>query len=377
MIKQYQILLVTILLLLSACISQYLPEVNETQELLVVEGLITDQPVPNSIKLSKSLPLRSKVNAKPMTGFDVTITDDLGKLYNLKETNAGTYITDPTVFKGKIGRFYTLHISKTSVDRRIEYESTPMEMMPVPQIDSIYYEKEVLKEGYEGWFGIDACKIFLDTRDPQNTCRFFRWSYSETWILRLLFPVQNNKCWITENSDFVDIKKTTEIKEGLILRHPVKYISNLTDRLKIRYSILVNQYSLSEDEYTYWEKVQKFTDQVGGLYDIIPSSIPSNIHNINYPEEKVLGYFSVSASSSKRIYIQDKFDGIIDQYTECISDTIYGNYDPPQLNVSAWILSDNILSDGTRQRVLTLRKECADCTTRGTNIKPDFWNDGK
>jgi hypothetical protein len=45
---------------------------------------------------------------------------------------------------------------------------------------------------------------------------------------------------------------------------------------------------------------------------MIPSSIPSNISCIDDPNEKVLGYFSVSARSSKKIFIKDIFSGLID-----------------------------------------------------------------
>jgi hypothetical protein len=81
----------------------------------------------------------------------------------------------------------------------------------------------------------------------------------------------------------------------------LKFISNLTDRLRVGYSILVDQYSLNEDEYLYWEKLQSITEQVGGLYDIIPSPVPSNVYCVDDPNEKVLGYFSVSANTSKRL----------------------------------------------------------------------------
>ena len=170
-------------------------------------------------------------------------------------------------------------------------------------------EKDVVKESYNGWFGIDACQIYLDTHDPENLCSYYRWTFSETWILRLLFPVPNMTCWITEETKKVNVKNASSIKEAMIVRHPITYISNVTDRLKIRYSILVNQFSLNEEEFAYWDKAHDFIDQSGGLYDIIPSSIPNNLRRVGFPEEKVLGYFSVSAVSSKRIFIQDNFRG--------------------------------------------------------------------
>src|SRR5512137_337813 len=99
------------LILLNGCIVQFTPETEEEKELLVVEGLITDQPGPNTIKLSKSLPFGKKSEAKPLSGCVVSLKDDLGNYYPLNEKVAGTYITDPSAFRGQVGRFYTLNIS--------------------------------------------------------------------------------------------------------------------------------------------------------------------------------------------------------------------------------------------------------------------------
>jgi hypothetical protein len=370
-------ILILFFLLLNSCIVQFIPEISEEQELLVVEGLVTDQPQADTIKLSRSLPLGEKSAARPQSGCTVKILDDLGNSFILEEIKAGTYITNSATFKGEIGRSYTLQITTNNGLKNQNYESFPMEMKPVPPIDSIYYEKKIVKEDIEGWFGIDACQIYLDTHDPENICKFYRWDYSETWVHRLLFPVPNMICWISDVSEKTIIKSTAAFEESRITRNPVTYITNYTDRLKWEYSILVNQYSLNEEEYIYWEKVQNFTDQVGGLYDLIPASIPGNIFSLNNPNEKVLGYFSVSAMSSKRIFIKENFAGIIDRYDKCVTDTIYGDYDPPELNVSLWTLIDHPASFYPRTRVLTDNYGCYDCRTRGTNKKPDFWIDDK
>jgi hypothetical protein len=166
----------------------------------------------------------------------------------------------------------------------------------------------------------------------------------------------------------------------MIKRHPVTYISNVTDRLKTRYSILVNQYSLNEDEYNYWARLQKLTEQVGGLYDLVPASIPGNIMCIENPGEKVLGYFSVSAISSKRIFIEDKFEGIIDPYARCATDTLIGGPDYIEgLGISVWTLFDTPARPfvSPRIRIFTETRGCADCTLRGTTQKPVFWTDDK
>ena len=206
--------------------------------------------------------------------------------------------------------------------------------------------------------------------------------------------VPNKQCWISSNSDVINIKNTSILEDDRIVRYPLTFISNNTDRLNVKYSILVNQYSLNEDEYLYWEKLQSLSEQVGGLYDMIPSAVPSNVYCVDDPNEKVMGYFSVSANSSKRIFIKDNFSGLIDRYTNCISDTIFNGDFIPNLNISSWIIEAGLIHPttwiigpgGFLQQIflppvpyvlITYDPGCADCTVRGTKIEPDFWNNDK
>lgn len=375
MIKRNYIIFFLIVQLLSSCITQFIPQITEEKELLVVQGLITDQQETDTIKLSKSLPFGHVNEATPVSGSRVSISDNMGNSFGLIEIKNGTYITDVSNFRGIPGRYYTLHINTNSDN--LNYESLPVEMKAVPLIDSLYYDKIVVEQPYENFKGIDACQIYLNTYDPSDNCKYYRWDYSETWELRLLFDVPNQTCWISDKSKAINIKSTVAFNESRINRLPVNYITNATDRLKTKYSILVNQYSLNADEFNYWEKIQNVAIQVGGLYDIIPSSIPSNIHCIENPGKVVLGYFSVSAKSSKRIFIKDNFEGIINQYANCVTDTI-GTDKPVGINETVWILvyhKCSIPCSSTFE--ITTHRECADCTTRGTIIKPDFWTDDK
>jgi hypothetical protein len=372
------IFLISILLLFSSCITQFIPQTTENKELLVVEGLITDKPGAYTIKLSKSVPLGIRNVAEPLKGCFIRISDDLGQIFSFKETVAGTYVSDPSIFQGATGRFYTLHISTSSALNNLNYESFPMEMKPVPPIDSVYYEKITLQESSERSGGQEGCQIFLNTHDPKNECKFYRWEYTETWEFHIPYIVPNQICWISDNSNVINVKNTSVFKEDRINKYPLHQISNITDRLAIKYSILVNQYSLNEDEYSYWEKLENISEQVGGLYDMIPAAIPSNVYCIDDPNEKVLGYFSVSANSSKRVFIKDRFAGVMTPYTEeaCIADTIFGGAPIPYLNTNAWIIIDHPMPPPS-YRVITYSKGCYDCTERGTNIEPDFWKMSK
>lgn len=368
-----------VLLLLGGCITEYIPDIKEEKELLVVEGLISDQNQSNIIKISTSVPLGEKIDANPLTGCYVSLTDDRGNNYYLWEKYKGIYVTDSTVFRGIPGRLYTLHISVMNGKNTTHYQSDAVEMKPVPSIDSIYYEKVLIKEAVDKQDPVEGCQVYLDTHDSENKTQYYRFDYRETWKLRLKADVPNQVCWVTNISPDIVVENATSYSEYRFKRYPITYISNMTDRLVTRYSILVNQYSLTENEFNYWKKLKNVTVSVGGLHDIIPASIPSNIYCIENSEEKVLGYFSVSAMSSQRIYIDEDFKGLVDPYANCAIDTIYDGKEYIEgLGTYLWLLFDikpTPFSGKPRLRIITDKKGCADCTVRGTTVKPAWWKD--
>ncbi len=376
--KIYIYIILAVVLIISGCITSFVPETDEDPELLVVEAMITDQAEAFSIRLSKSMPLGERVlpstRLRPVSGYTVFISDDHDNYYWVRESSVkGTYVTDPALFRAVVGRVYTLRINSTSGEGGdYSYQSLPMRLNPVPPIDSLYYGKVLIKDKTQYSIAEEGCNVFLDTEDPSGECKFFRWDYSETWKFQLPYPVTNNTCWISSNSDNIIIKSTSVLSEARVSGFPVKFISNETDRLKVRYSILVNQYSLNEDEFSFWEKLQNISEEVGGLYDITPGTIPGNIYCVEDPSRQVLGYFSVSAKTSERLYIDDYFRGVVNLYSDCVSDTIFGGAEIPELNTRVWILEEQMYAMPPF-RVLTEKKFCADCSVRGTTTKPDFW----
>jgi hypothetical protein len=364
-----------ILLLLNGCISQFLPVTTEDQNILVVEGLITDQPGSCAVKITTSMPLGGSSAAIPLSGCGVVLSDDLGNSITLNESSAGSYVPNPS-FQGTVGRTYTLHIRTNTSHFNHTYESAPMLMRPVPPIDSLYYERVVLGRSSDGYPNKEGCQIYLNTHDPDKLCKFYRWEFAETWEFSLPYQVANKTCWVTTHSDKINIKTTSSFSNDIINHQPLNFITNESDRLKIKYSILVNQYSIGEDEFSYWEKLQKTVEQVGSLYDMIPSSIPSNIKCIEKPAENVLGYFSVSSVKSKRIFIKDQFRGMPDLYTDCENIRV-GYFDPiPSLNITEWLIIDHP-EPPPGYKILTLHKGCADCSVRGSTVEPDFWHDDR
>ena len=359
-------------LIIASCVTKFLPEIKDDQRLLVVEGLITDQPEVYSVKLSWSIPVGSEQKVSPIGGWKVEVHDNLGNIYQFTESpDTGTYISDIEIFQGIVGRTYTLQISTGSdASSHHSYESIPVEMRAVPPIDSLFYEKVTIREGTESRGPVEGCQIYVNSYDPEGKCRYFRWDYSETWKFQIPYDVKNQVCWITTNSANIDIKTTSVLTEDRIIRYPLRFISNEGDQLSERYSILVNQYSISEDEYSYWEKLHNITQDVGGLYDIMPSSVRGNVFCAEDTDQQVLGYFSVSAKTSERIYVDGLFRGPVNIYKDCPGDTLAAGEFIPGLNQYKWIIFESNV-----YIIITYDKRCADCTTRGTLTKPDFWEE--
>ncbi len=357
-------------LALTGCTIQFIPDTDENKELLVVEGLITDQDRVNTVRLSRSLPLGKPLVRKPVTRAAVTITDDLGTVTTLREAKSGVYVTDSTKFRGVPGRSYSLRIRIANAN----YTSDMVKMKAVPEVSSLDWERVTFTQSDDIMDLEEGARIILDTNDPTRECLYYRWEYTETWEYHVPYDVVNRVCWVTERSDRILIKNTTVYNQARVTDYPVSLVTNKTDKLKETYSILVKQYSLNEQEFDFWSRMLNLSQNVGGLYDITPMAIPSNIRNENNPEETVLGYFSVSAVSEKRLFIDERFMGLPNFYTYCATDTLYGRLPEEGLNVDFWVIED-YGNESPPFWVITTYRECADCTTRGTTVKPDFWDD--
>jgi hypothetical protein len=362
-------------LILQGCISQFLPEVQDFKDYIVVDALVTDQNNSYKVNISRTSKLGNSFNKIPVSGCLVTITDDQENLFQLFETESGLYLTDSLSFRGQVGRKYTLHI-KTDGH---QYESFPMEMKPVPLIDSLYAEI-IDNNSYQLGKTVRGYQVYFDTHDPSNSCKFFRWDFQETWEFHLPYlfeTIVNTTCWKSAPSKKIYIENTSSLTEDIVNKFPLNFITSETDRLTRKYSLLVRQFSLNEDEYNYWDKLKRITEEVGGLYDVIPMSIESNIYCTDSPVEKVLGYFSVSSVASKRIFIKNTLTGFPDFYKTCPFDTVNVGVPIPNLNTYLFILTMIRIGNGPFQYVLTMNKECVDCTLNGTNKMPDFWNTTK
>lgn len=410
-----RILLIIFLTAAASCIDPYIPDLKNYKSLLVVEGLITNKNNSYKIKLCRTTS-RQDADPEKVTDANVYITDGDGIKTTLRNNGDGYYITDSTTFTGVIGRKYTLHIS--TMDGK-EYKSEECTMLPVADIDTIYYEKGEELSGNMGEL-YTGLKIFLNSSDATGMNQYFRWTFEEVWKFiipnpqRYIYfivndttfhfenvPVLKDICWKKNRSAEIIINSVHPGETNYVQKQQIHFIAPVrSDRLTKQYSILVKQYSISKKEYDFWDNLKKVNEAGGDIFNSQPYSVISNIHNINDVNEMVLGYFEVSAISEKRIYITvrelDKLN--LPHYENDCVDIAKSPDDWPVDPKPSWdqiyrmytlsgeyifvmpVVRDGTVPEGSvfQSNLLKLvfsKKVCSLCEYTGFAAKPDFWID--
>jgi hypothetical protein len=394
--KYFSLIAIGIMMLLSdRCVEPYMPELeaNDAVDLLVVEGLITNETGPFSIRLTSTVPVYDYwnilENTRPVTGAEVQIVDDQGNIYLLFENDAGWYETEEKELKGIPGNTYTLMI--TTSDGRM-YESSPELMQEASEIARVHYQE--IKRTYfdletpyeENWLN-----ILVDAKAPGKDVTYFKWDFEETWEFEMPAYVRVNHgnnhdgvepapppswesieidqekkhCWVTESSGSILIKSTVDDPSNEVRSFILQSIGPQDDRLNIKYSILVKQHVISRDFYNYFKRIREANEETGGIYEKAPAQILGNMQCCDGGRE-VLGYFMASAVKTKRIFI-------VPSEHRVAKGTVYGNcgWTSEPSGYFPFYLYGTY--DGGSTNVYSSNRYCTDCRVRGTNVAPDFW----
>ena len=318
--------------MLVSCTEIYNPKIDSGAEALVVEGLITNEAGPFTIKLSKAGLYNSKSTVTYVGGAKLTIRDNLNQSFTLTDNLKGNYVT-PDYFKTKIGNTYTLFIETTN---GFIYKSKPQKLLPPLSYDSIYGIHTINK-----YIGQDnqlkslvgsniALNMFksVATTDSLPLCRFSPvitvqyeyWEPSDSawfWI---------HKCW--KSIPLNDTENITEDKShsasAYIMGHSLCFTPVLMEGygmaepagfVETHYYLRINQYNINRDTYDYYTEANKQLTTSGKIFDPITSQLQGNLTCINSPSETVLGFFEASSVSRSSIVIfQNLASSVVNLY---------------------------------------------------------------
>ena len=364
-----------LLLTALACRKAYLPpEIASAGSLLVVEGVIVPGADSTFIRLSHTVKLSEKTSSQPETGATVTVEGN-GATYNLTEIAGGTYASAGLSLDA--AKTYRLKIHTAGGQ---DYLSDEMEVKITPPIDSISYK-------IKG----DTLDFYSAAHDPSGKTQYYRWDYQENWrfnaaffsefkvqgdsIVERTFPQDDiYTCYTSSKSSTILLNTSVRTSQDIITQNPIAQIPAGSEKISIRYSMLLRQYALSKEAYAFWENLKKNTEQLGSIFDALPSEISGNIHNVANPQTPVIGYVSISTIASKRVYVDRSEMPFTPAWRTVYAFEGCSIRIPEGNEIQESVIQGNGLNIPIKANNYTSR-QCADCTIRGTLLKPAFWTD--
>lgn len=384
-----------LLLLLMACVEPFEVDIPFQERFLVVEGLITDQAETYTVMLSYSSAVSSD-EVVTVNNAAVSVESQSGAIFPFSEQEPGIFISNILTFQAKVDESYRLLIE---LDGK-SYASSYALLTASPPIDSLYweYDARVTAAG-----ALQGTQIYVDVENSQAISSFYRYQWVETWKYGILYPANyiylgNNQdqtvqayptCYQTKSSEGINIASTVQNSTDKLLGHPLDFVTTNSNRLDKRYSVLVRQYVVGEEEFLFWKTIKESTENVGSLFDRQPQSRLGNVQNINDPTEAVLGYFSASGLSEKRLFI-DRTElplgtRIQNGFRECGAtlDTLQrseAGFTQAEIdqNIFALLNQGRVFYDFADRPAISgyifTSPACSDCRVLGgTEVKPDFW----
>lgn len=347
--------------------------------MMVIDGFLNSTENSASVKLSYATALSSDVPPVVETGATVTIEEEGGGTLILNETEPGNYKLD-NLFVDKTKRYRLLVRTNAGKDFFSDY----IEILDTPQIDSVTWKPDD-----------NGVNVFVNTHDAESNSEYYSWSYEETWEYNASFystykmvngeafqrfpDDQIYTCWTTTSSTEILVGSTTRLAEAVVRDFPITFVAGPDVKLSRRYSILVRQKTLSKDAYDFWSQLKKTTENLGGLFDGLPTQVLGNMHDAS-SEKPVLGYFSGGEVSEKRLFIKlaELPEVLLRQRVSPLCTPV----DVERLEVAelprtpnSVLLIDPIYVQGVGiVAYTTARTACIDCKLHGGGTKrPDFW----
>ncbi|MGN6248789.1 MAG: DUF4249 domain-containing protein [Ginsengibacter sp.] len=368
---------IVLLVFFFSCKEPYDPPLKASgAHYLVVEGYIHSDGQPTTITLSRTRNIAWGDTATRIyeTGALVVIEDDQNNSYPLYASGGGNY---SGAYNLSNDRKYRLHIT-TANNKQYISDFVPCKVSP--PIDKL------------GWkFNGNDVELYINTHDPNNNTKFYRWDYTESWEFHSEYytslkydpasksVVHRNTpvyvCYQTRHSANIYVGSSQKLDNDVINEAPLAVIPFHDKRLSVLYSTIVTQYALDSMAYKYWHAMKGNTENVGSIFDTQPNQLTGNIHSVSDSTEPVIGYIGVGSTQQQRIFISnsDMRPGWNQpgNCTEILTHSDSLDYyfgggifipfatDPPNaLNPTGWYGAS---------------ASCVDCTLTGTPVKPSFW----
>lgn len=363
---------------------------------IVVEGRFTNEQKAHYVKLSYTRAIDEKENV-PLTSATVWVEEADGTKIEFKETAPGHYENTEKI-PGVAGSSYRLFFTTSE---GIQYQSKPQGLLASPPIIRVYDEYAEKANTTTGDI-MKGIQFFVDTYDETNSAQYFRYEWEETYEVYASFPSYYeffsnpdtvlartedvSPCYVSDRSTAITLGSTATLTESRLSEMPVRYITSETEHLLNTYSLLVRQYVISAEAYSFYREILENNHDNASLFDKQLGVIVGNISAVGDPDETVLGFFEVSGVSEQRAFfkyteLDKRFPWPKVQYpcngpNQLIRISTSDSVDYYVNGLGYGIISAEycftIKCENNFNAMLAPRY-CTDCRFRGSTDKPDFW----
>jgi len=259
--KKLFFIIPAILLYVTSCTERIDIDLDETYTRLVVYGAITTDTASHFVELSTTSSYYYNEAPPQVSGASLEISDDLGNVVNLTETEPGKYATS-SLFAAIPGRIYTLRIVlQEEINGHKTYEASSS-VSPIYPIDSINLVNQP-DWGEKGFYEV-ACFY----QDPPTTDFY-------------MFNIFKNGVMLTDT-----ITNRFVIDDGLFNGNytngiGVGYLNQANERefLKTGDTITFQGCNITKEYYNFIVTLQSETGFQTPLFSGPPANVKSNISN--------------------------------------------------------------------------------------------------
>lgn len=383
-----------------SCREPFDPEINPADlSVLVVEGYLDTEGIPTTIKLSysqnikddpsvigpssssSSLPSPGLLVDDRVSGANIFLESSSGEEFYLTEQGDGAYLFENNISETDS---YQLHIQ---LQDGKSYTSSEMKPIITPEIQDIGFERNE--------YGVE---IYITTQGDENADKFL-WTYTETWAFKPKFSTpyiynpdtkdvdlrkpeeRIDLCYNSKlNSDLL-LETSTRFEDQYVFRKSITNIEEGDEKISQRYSILISQEAIDQKASEFWEIMDKNSSDLGSIFSPLPSNIRGNITQDQDPSAPVIGYISMGTIRQERLFIDFRdvipWRGESTAYYGCVTSqdsVLVKDYEAAFASGGTLPVIPYTPDNGINPTAFfTAPRVCADCTLRGTNVKPDFW----
>ena len=335
-------MLITIAGLTTSCYKVYEPRIDNSNKVLVINGLITNKTEAYHVILTYADAFNSTTSELPVKAANVYVTDNLENSYIFHEGDNGNYISDSLQFTGMPGRVYRLHIITSD---GVAYESDPQRIFPEVNPDSIYaeFDNQEILERYTGLkVNTHGADILIDIRNQSDSLPRYRFTSNLVMQYYEYYLIQKNwndpcihfdiYCWktVNANSNFNLTDEEYSLNSASIKKHQICFLDDNYNVYAMKYGLEVNwadttgiptrrgfqfilihhrilylnQYTLNNETYLYYKSLYEQLQSESKLFDPIAVQLTGNIKCISDPEKRAIGFFEAS-SVNNSAYIVD------------------------------------------------------------------------